>query len=35
MPVLSIVVCRMLEGEVADLLSADVKIRELILVGGI
>ena len=35
MPVLSIVVCRMLEDEVAHLLSADEQIRELILVDGI
>jgi len=35
MPVLSIVVCRMLEDEVAHLLSADEETRELILVDGI
>lgn len=35
MPVLSIVVCRMLEDEIAHLLSSDREIRELILLDGI
>ncbi|MFZ1316006.1 DUF1638 domain-containing protein [Methanothrix sp.] len=35
MPVLSIVVCRMLEDELAHILSADEETRELILVDGI
>ncbi|HNY34587.1 MAG TPA: DUF1638 domain-containing protein [Methanothrix soehngenii] len=35
MPVLSIVLCRMLEDEVAHLLSADRQVREILLVDGI